>query len=68
MHWLLVCVVKIRSFGWFFFFQAEDGIRAHCVTGVQTCALPLWLVNERRVMMKCKHSVSESSGVSGAHY
>src|SRR5438034_3327415 len=24
-----------------FFFQAEDGIRAHCVTGVQTCALPI---------------------------
>src|SRR5579875_2716998 len=24
-----------------FFFQAEDGIRGHCVTGVQTCALPL---------------------------
>src|SRR5476649_1866007 len=22
----------------FFFFQAEDGIRDHCVTGVQTCA------------------------------
>src|SRR5215204_7493777 len=27
----------------FFFFQAEDGIRDHCVTGVQTCALPIWL-------------------------
>src|SRR5947207_8438068 len=26
----------------FFFFQAEDGIRVHCVTGVQTCALPIW--------------------------
>src|SRR5476649_2981423 len=31
------------SFCWFFFFffQAEDGIRDHCVTGVQTCALPI---------------------------
>src|SRR5437588_6729841 len=28
----------------FFFFQAEDGIRDHCVTGVQTCALPIYLV------------------------
>src|SRR5260221_7943503 len=27
--------------GLFFFFQAEDGIRDHCVTGVQTCALPI---------------------------
>src|SRR5947207_2628627 len=25
-----------------FFFQAEDGIRGHCVTGVQTCALPIY--------------------------
>src|SRR5438132_12935589 len=23
------------------FFHAEDGIRDHCVTGVQTCALPI---------------------------
>ena len=33
--------------GWtaaaFFFFQAEDGIRAIVVTGVQTCALPICL-------------------------
>src|SRR5215204_5902445 len=28
-------------FLFFFFFQAEDGIRDHCVTGVQTCALPI---------------------------
>src|SRR5438093_8986634 len=27
-----------------FFFQAEDGIRDWSVTGVQTCALPIWLV------------------------
>src|SRR5438034_10101655 len=27
-----------------FFFQAEDGIRDHCVTGVQTCALPISLI------------------------
>src|SRR5207248_7316158 len=26
------------------FFQAEDGIRARTVTGVQTCALPIYLV------------------------
>src|SRR6266581_6245434 len=28
----------------FFFFQAEDGIRDGRVTGVQTCALPIWPV------------------------
>src|SRR5699024_457484 len=27
---------------WYFFFQAEDGIRDRNVTGVQTCALPIW--------------------------
>ena len=27
----------------FFFFQAEDGIRDWSVTGVQTCALPIYL-------------------------
>ena len=31
---LCVCV--------FFFFQAEDGIRDVAVTGVQTCALPIY--------------------------
>src|SRR6266568_2856720 len=30
---------------WFcFFFQAEDGIRDGTVTGVQTCALPIWSI------------------------
>src|SRR6266542_900701 len=29
-------------FLFFFFFQAEDGIRDATVTGVQTCALPIW--------------------------
>src|SRR5690606_26558998 len=34
---------KLMSFGsLFFFFQAEDGIRAFHVTGVQTCALPIY--------------------------
>src|SRR5271163_4862702 len=30
------------EFVYFFFFQAEDGIRDLIVTGVQTCALPIW--------------------------
>src|SRR5260221_4656129 len=45
---LCVSVVKeiVRGSGLcvvFFFFQAEDGIRDHCVTGVQTCALPIYM-------------------------
>ena len=36
-----MCIIQdiIREF----FFQAEDGIRASDVTGVQTCALPIYL-------------------------
>src|SRR3712207_7945942 len=30
------------QWGWFVFFQAEDGIRDIGVTGVQTCALPIY--------------------------
>src|SRR5256885_5067839 len=30
------------SWCFFFFFQAEDGIRDYKVTGVQTCALPIF--------------------------
>src|SRR5690554_7018855 len=36
-----------RSPPTYFFFQAEDGIRGADVTGVQTCALPIFL-RERR--------------------
>src|SRR2546430_9854899 len=32
----------------FFFFQAEDGIRDLTVTGVQTCALPIYVWGPRR--------------------
>src|SRR2546427_6595148 len=34
-------MVARRCFLFFFFFQAEDGIRDLTVTGVQTCALPI---------------------------
>src|SRR5690625_6348973 len=33
-----------------FFFQAEDGIRDGHVTGVQTCALPIWLKQQGKVV------------------
>src|SRR5437762_11355350 len=34
--------VHFLFFYFFFFFQAEDGIRDTSVTGVQTCALPIF--------------------------
>src|SRR5258706_7962919 len=33
---------RVDYWWFFFFFQAEDGIRDWSVTGVQTCALPIW--------------------------
>src|SRR2546426_5148568 len=41
----------------FFFFQAEDGIRDYKVTGVQTCALPISrrLLDELRVRAGREH-------------
>src|SRR2546430_612504 len=38
-QYVLSCSVFVYCF--FFFFQAEDGIRDLTVTGVQTCALPI---------------------------
>src|SRR5699024_11656177 len=39
---VLVSVDVCRFFVFCFFFQAEDGIRDRNVTGVQTCALPIF--------------------------
>src|SRR5690349_21933339 len=39
--YLLSCF-RSSFFFFFFFFQAEDGIRDLYVTGVQTCALPIY--------------------------
>src|SRR5687768_18461213 len=46
----------------FFFFQAEDGIRDVAVTGVQTCALPIYRParNDRREV-----EGDEEGGVAG---
>src|SRR6266436_1364482 len=43
----------------FFFFQAEDGIRDVAVTGVQTCALPIYLPSLREEVL------AETGGVLG---
>src|SRR3989454_8435249 len=37
----VICLCRSRIVV-FFFFQAEDGIRDYKVTGVQTCALPIY--------------------------
>src|SRR5437764_11102644 len=39
----------------FFFFQAEDGIRDTSVTGVQTCALPIFSKVRDRLGVYCSY-------------
>src|SRR5256885_3913148 len=43
----------------FFFFQAEDGIRDYKVTGVQTCALPIW-AGEGLILSWISHAILPS--------
>src|SRR2546429_5050639 len=44
LHRITICLVASHAgVVRFFFFQAEDGIRDVAVTGVQTCALPIYL-------------------------
>ena len=45
----------------FFFFQAEDGIRDYKVTGVQTCALPIYLVDA--IQQKTLPNFAKATGI-----
>src|SRR6266516_6879865 len=60
----------------FFFFQAEDGIRDRTVTGVQTCALPIsrcalahWqgetltLYTPSQGIANCRHDMARDLGL-----
>src|SRR5256886_9176320 len=49
-----------------FFFQAEDGIRDLTVTGVQTCALPIY-VDQNRLLLDDAKTVWEEVGSGGEH-
>src|SRR2546429_2560595 len=55
----------IRSV-YFFFFQAEDGIRDVAVTGVQTCALPISIGARPAAFNTVRYSekILESTGIS----
>src|SRR5687767_15737144 len=46
----------------YFFFQAEVGIRDKLVTGVQTCALPIW----KKLLMSQTESMKASRPCSGS--
>src|SRR5258707_11997438 len=63
---LLPAILPLVCF--FFFFQAEDGIRDIGVTGVQTCALPISLRghadrrirNVSRATPSCRHELGDT--------
>src|SRR5690606_39468480 len=49
------------------FFQAEDGIRDFHVTGVQTCALPIYWIGVRNKYFAAIISPDNPAGVEGAY-
>src|SRR5437588_6611109 len=51
----------------YFFFQAEDGIRDHCVTGVQTCALPISIYSPDLVATEREYLVAKQNQQKVAH-
>src|SRR5256886_7781584 len=46
-------------YSFFFFFQAEDGIRDLTVTGVQTCALPIYCLTLHQLVEHWGHDINE---------
>src|SRR5262249_59324760 len=62
---LVCCRVGVAG-GWgvallVFFFQAEDGIRDWSVTGVQTCALPIFERPEDRLAVADDHRAAANA-------
>src|SRR5699024_11446551 len=54
----------------FFFFQAEDGIRDRNVTGVQTCALPILITVQRfffaAIIPAAQRTADSAASVAGS--
>src|SRR5437870_10168684 len=57
---MLTVPALVQHFIFFFFFQAEDGIRDGHVTGVQTCALPIYDTVLRRVKVPSSATLSSN--------
>src|SRR5437764_5282841 len=56
--------IPIHDYIFFFFFQAEDGIRDTSVTGVQTCALPIY--TRQRWCSPCSGLTRITSATTGS--
>src|SRR5699024_11406723 len=64
-RYLLHLLLFLYCFILFFFFQAEDGIRDRNVTGVQTCALPIWRFNQLSLEKSIDNLESEAKKFIG---
>src|SRR2546429_4485493 len=51
-------IVPQTTLAFFFFFQAEDGIRDVAATGVQTCALPIYTITLQKGTLSVMYSAS----------
>src|SRR5690606_41173121 len=62
-----ICAFMEFHHVFFFFFQAEDGIRDFHVTGVQTCALPISTYSRQQALPRAASTGSDqvSRGVAG---
>src|SRR5438067_5851400 len=58
-------MIDYMIFIFFFFFQAEDGIRDRNVTGVQTCALPIFReILKRPDVRAASRALAEAAAVA----
>src|SRR5690348_17436196 len=62
MSYVFLC--RYCLFFFFFFFQAEDGIRDGRVTGVQTCALPIYAAEDVLAEVRSGTRVADNHIVS----
>src|SRR2546427_8710131 len=64
---VVLSFISINAFlFFFFFFQAEDGIRDLTVTGVQTCALPIYIEVWNAVMAPASMPAAHRARLSQA--
>src|ERR1039457_7418269 len=59
--------MDLLAYSFLLFFQAEDGIRDYKVTGVQTCALPIYMSTRIPHNASCPRSQSGSCPRSEEH-
>src|SRR5258708_16560286 len=59
---------EVECLDCFFFFQAEDGIRDDLVTGVQTCALPIYPISSNGSDQQTRAGVLFYHGTAPRNY